>query len=67
MAAIHESFKGCQHYDVSSLKVREHLTLLVLNLHPENKSISTPTYVSPGPHGQAGQEEGEEENQSRKR
>lgn len=27
MAAIHESFKGCQHYDFSTLKVSEHLNL----------------------------------------
>lgn len=27
MAAIHESFKGCQHYEFSTLKVREHLDL----------------------------------------
>lgn len=25
MAAIHESFKGCQHYEFSTLKVREHI------------------------------------------
>lgn len=38
MAAIHESFKGCQHYELSTSKVREHFTTI---RHSQFKSGQT--------------------------
>lgn len=65
MAAIHESFKGCQHYEFSTIKVRKHLKPESCLSRFEswekagNKSV-VPADITRPP-GQAGKEEGEKE------
>lgn len=69
MAAIHESFKSCQHYELpTTLKVQEHNRSLGLYKGPIFCFLTSDLLVLmdlTGTDGQASQEEGQKEDKTR--